>query len=922
MAGAVSSAVPYVGRARHRAAVAQAFREPGHVVVVRGEAGVGKSALVATERTTALTEVIWGACLQLAGQPLPLAALEQIFDARGGWPADSAEPQAPEQRLRVVRQWAEALVPSGGTTSTTLVVEDLHWADETTCDLLVYLASTAGRRRLSLVVTLRDDETPRVGRVRQVAAELSRLPGAVDVELDRLDRAEAAELIALLTGHPASDIDSWYEQSQGNPYLLGELVKDPGARRVKDVLLSRVRALGPQSAELVGLAAIFGLWVSDAHLYSASALAPGAYAAAVREAINAGVLVVDGADYAFRHSLMCEAVLSELLPIERRILHERAARTLGAGQSDDVVTAASVSLHWSAAGVPDQAAEWSLRAARRARQRNAFAEAWGYYRRALDPALEPGGTGLELVLEAAGTARLAGDPTAAAALLEKALSGSTAAGAERACALERLGCFRWEAGLTTQSLAAYTEAAEALDEPVSAVHAQVWGAQARAAFIMAEFDEAIGLADRAVGAAREHGSDAVLADALTTRGTAGAFLGDGSAIELLREGVQLARSVEDRGVLCRSYANLILAYEYTGLPDEACTAALEGLRLLPEYGLELAVGAALACNATNMLRRRGRYAECEEVLAGLLDGRITQGQGLHLHLERAELQLAMGNTAAARTSLAAAASLTEVDEPAVVAAVATATAELFAQEGDADACYRTVDEALHRLADTQDTVFRTELVVIGLRNEADRGAAVPGRTDPAAVARIDRLAAELESLEPGDDALTSAAEHRAARTELGRARGTATAADWAESAASWQAVQRPREVAYALFREAECHAAARHRDKAAAAAGASRALAERLGARPVLAQVDALIARTRLSPAPVPRTPADSRPYGLTEREFEILALLGTGATNRQIARKLFISDRTVGVHVSRVLHKLQVTNRAQAAAVAARVAR
>jgi DNA-binding CsgD family transcriptional regulator len=255
--------------------------------------------------------------------------------------------------------------------------------------------------------------------------------------------------------------------------------------------------------------------------------------------------------------------------------------------------------------------------------------------------------------------------------------------------------------------------------------------------------------------------------------------------------------------------------------------------------------------------------------------------------------------------------------------VATATAQLFAQEGDAEQCYRTVDEALHRLAGTQDTFFRTELVAIGLRNEADRSGPVPGRADAAATARVDRLAAELDHLEPADDdTVNSAAEHRAARTELARARGTATAAEWAASAALWQEVQRPREEAYALFRQAECHAAAKQRDKAAAAAGAARALAERLGARPVLAQVEALIARTRLAPLSAPRTPADSRPYGLTEREFEILALLGTGATNRQIARKLFISDRTVGVHVSRVLHKLQVTNRAQAAALAARVAR
>jgi DNA-binding CsgD family transcriptional regulator len=234
-----------------------------------------------------------------------------------------------------------------------------------------------------------------------------------------------------------------------------------------------------------------------------------------------------------------------------------------------------------------------------------------------------------------------------------------------------------------------------------------------------------------------------------------------------------------------------------------------------------------------------------------------------------------------------------------------------------------VDEALRRLAGTQDKHFRAELVSIGLRSEADRSGPVPGRPHPAAVARIERLAADLDQLEKAsDDDVHYAAEHSTARAELARARYEATAAQWAACAQLWRTALRPREEAYALFRQAECHADARQRDQAAAAAGAAHALALRLGARPVLAEIDALLARTRLSPAPPPRPPADDRPYGLTEREFEILALLGTGATNRQIARKLFISDRTVGVHVSRVLHKLQVTNRAQAAAVAARVAR
>src|SRR3954469_14946603 len=205
-----TAGVPYIGRTHHRATVAAAFTEPGHIVLVCGEAGVGKSSLVAAERAGAVTEVIEGSCLQLAGQPLPLAALEQIFDARGGWPEepDGWQQQSAEQRLRAIRQWADALVPVGAATTTTLVVDDLHWADETTCDFLVYLACTARRRRLSLVMTYRDDETPRLGRIEQAVAELTRLPGATCLQLDRLDRAEAAELVAALTGGDDVDVDA------------------------------------------------------------------------------------------------------------------------------------------------------------------------------------------------------------------------------------------------------------------------------------------------------------------------------------------------------------------------------------------------------------------------------------------------------------------------------------------------------------------------------------------------------------------------------------------------------------------------------------------------------------------------------------------------------------------------------------------
>ena len=205
---------------------------------------------------------------------------------------------------------------------------------------------------------------------------------------------------------------------------------------MKDVLLSRVRAPGPDAAELVRLAAVFGLWVADdAACTRRRGLPPDRYAAAVREAVDVGVLVVEGADYAFRHSLMCEAVLSQLLPIERRMLHERAARALAGDAGDDVVTAVAVSLHWAAAGMPGRGGRVEPARGAQGPAAQRLRRGLGHYQRALRvrPARAARTrTDLDLVLEAAGTARLAGDPAAAAALLEEALRADRPTGAERA----------------------------------------------------------------------------------------------------------------------------------------------------------------------------------------------------------------------------------------------------------------------------------------------------------------------------------------------------------------------------------------------------------------------------------------------------------------------------------------------------------
>ena len=300
----------------------------------------------------------------------------------------------------------------------------------------------------------------------------------------------------------------------------------------------------------------------------------------------------------------------------------------------------------------------------------------------------------------------------------------------------------------------------------------------------------------------------------------------------------LARDVEDRAVLCRAYANLILAYEFTGLPAEACAAALEGLALLPEYGLELAVGAALACNAANMLVRRGHYDRCAAVLADLLDGRAVQGQGLHLHLERAELQLAHGRPGGgARPASRPRRRCEEADEPAVVAALAAATGGAARPGGRPRRLPAGPStRRCARLAGTQDRRFRTELLVIGLRNEADRGRA-GARPRPTRRPRRGWTGWPPSSSELG--AADGRRRQPRRRTTARRAtswpgRGApATAADWAEAVAARggpRSAPARRRTACCARRSATPtpSGGTRRRPRRRAA----RAIAERLGAAP------------------------------------------------------------------------------------------
>jgi DNA-binding CsgD family transcriptional regulator/tetratricopeptide (TPR) repeat protein len=930
---------PMIGREPELQVLSDAYRQSDlypAAIVISGEAGIGKSRLVA-EFLAGLPpgRAVFGSCLQLAGEPLSLAAIEDAMQQLGRAgievSAPSELPAGAVSRLQQFDIWLDRIEQAGdGVAPVVLVIEDLQWADESTLAFLTYVARVLPRRRLMLVTTRRDDQSPTTASCAEAMSELLRVPHVTTVQLTRLTAPQVAELVMSLGGDlfDPESVTSLHSRSEGNPYLLMELAVASGEipAHVHDVLLARTRRLDNDTQGLIRLAAVGGLSIDDDVLWRASSMDCDRYLSAVHAAVGAGVLVLQTDRYAFRHSLTREAVLSQLLPLEVRRLHAAVATGLeGSGTGEDLTTAAAIAVHWYAAGEPERAFPAACAAARLAASRHGYAEAWHHFQRALELSdFENGGPQQAgLLTEAAEAARWSGDIAAGVHLLRHALGDMEEPG-ERARLLERLGRYLWEAGDSAGSYAACTTAIELLaGAPPTPVRASVLAAQARASLIMTHNVRAADEARRAVRAAREWGLQAVEADALITLGVAVAVLQTGDGMEQLRQALGLLQPGDNLEGTCRCYANMAFVLEYSGRHDEACELALETLGAIGRHGLELGAGATLATNAAAILIGRGRYDECESLLSELLARGPLQGQALQLYVEQAQIEVARGRIGAARELMRAAADLaTTTADPWVVHALVVVEAEILAAEGRWLEARDCVGSALRRLADSEDAQIRARLCRIGLTIEADRIAAHPvrGGDDGPDTEAASWLGDQLPDVDAATGHADLVADCVTARAELARAHRQDTWEAWDQAATAWSTNQRPRETAYCRLRQAQRAADCRlFRDASVAAFEAER-LARQLGARPILEAVDGLVRRARLTTAhraPTGRTKRPTSPLGLTRREAEVLELIGAGATNQEIGHALYISRRTAAVHVSSVLHKLGVENRVKASAFA-----
>jgi len=450
-----------VGRAAELARLANLLDEAaaGHAVaaLVSGDAGVGKSRLVAEVAASAASRgftVLTGQCaeigdsvpylpfadalrtaspdLEAAVKTRPVLAM-LLPDGDGGYDRESDWSGLTKQQM--FGAMLGLLAELSDEAPVLLILEDLHWADATTRDLVTFLLRMLHRERVATIGTYRTDDLYRRHPLRPVLADLRRLPSVVQVELGPLPPSALAEhLSSIRNGRsrlPAAALNHIVERAEGNAYYAEELLAATTASGPSGALPSGLAALLMSRVELVSdaaqlvlrAAAVAGRRASDDLVRAAAALPEGRYDEAVREAVAHQLLVPDGADgYAFRHALLREAVYNDLLPGERTRLHARLAALLSG-----VPGAAAELAHHSLAShdVPGAFAA-SIRAGDQARRLGAPTEAHRHYDQALslwdrvdDAAAIAGISRGRLGLQSASTAFAAGDVPRAVQLLRR-----------------------------------------------------------------------------------------------------------------------------------------------------------------------------------------------------------------------------------------------------------------------------------------------------------------------------------------------------------------------------------------------------------------------------------------------------------------------------------------------------------------------
>jgi DNA-binding CsgD family transcriptional regulator len=937
----------FVGRSSELEALERALAEVragnGATVLVAGEAGIGKTRLaseLARRARDAGLDVLVGRSIDLVGTELPYQPFVDALRPLGTpWQGDAPHG---DSQLHVFEGVLALLAEHAAAVPTVLVLEDVHWADTSTLDLLVFLAHNLRESAVLVLATCRRDEESSAARMRRLESAVRRTGSSLVMDVAPLERDA---ITTLLEAHadaslPATLTDSIAARAEGNPFFAVELLAAADEestelpRGLRDVLLQRVDRLDEPAQAVVRLAAAAGRDVAYS-LLTATASPEHDVRESLHRAVEHGVLVAvpETSSFRLRHALLAEAIYGTILPGEREELHARLAEAL-AGSGD--ARAAELAPHWAAAGRSTEALVASVEAAREAEAVFGLAEAHAHLERALalwdcvPDAAEL--TAVDLADLCARTAELAGQIGAApraAELVRRAIELVERDDTVRAARFyDRLGRYLHQSGKTQGALAAFERGVELVpSEPPSAERARALAALGEGLMLAWRFDESLSVSREALALGRAVAAREVELRALRDVGRDLAYLGQADeGLRRLSQVLELSEESRRAQDLLQAYASLTDVLMMLGRPRESAEAGQRGLEALREFGIDTTL---LVANTVESLLAIGEWDEADRASAAALRA-VTATFPYMLYMLRADLELGRGDFEAARGHLEAALATLREDRGQGIYDVFVAELALWERRWTEAEC--AVRNGLARATSRQAAQLRVWFAAKGLRAQAELAALARARRDAEAarawlgaaddlvdVAR--RAAAEASAITPnaGGWLVLAEAEHE-------RAQGEARPESWSEAAEAWERLERPPLAAYCRWREAEALVAARaSRVEASVPLREAHAVAERIGARPLLRELEALARRARLDlrPPDVDANGEDglAQALGLTPREGEILSLVARGYTDREIAETLVISVKTASVHVSHILGKLGVPSRREAAAIAHRLA-
>jgi DNA-binding CsgD family transcriptional regulator len=963
-----------VGRDEQMAALGSAFdsvRQGGpSAVLLGGEAGVGKSRLV-TEFGKQVEEsgarVLVGGCLELGTDGLPYAPFTAVLrglvremgaEAVGallpgratrelarllpelGEPDSGSDPF--EARARLFEAVLTALDHLARHSPVVLVIEDAHWADRSSRDLLTFLI---GNQRavsgLLIVVTFRSDDLHRTHPLRPLLVALDRISWVERVEVSRLTRSDTNELTQRILGRePRADVaDALYRRSEGNPLFVEALLSCDGdgcdgelshdlPETLRDLLLDGMRKLPEETQEVLRVASAGGTVIGHALLAAVTGLDDAALTRALRPAVLANVLHAHADGYAFRHELIREAVHEDLLPGEHGRLHSRFAEAIDAdpGLVPPGRSAIEMAHHWYSAHDAScaliaawQAAAQAGRSVAAAERLSLLARVLELWDRVADAAQRIGADHVRVLEEATHAAHDAGEFERGIALATSALR-ELEGGQRSALLLKERGHFKLKLG--RKDFAADLERAltYAPAQEAPGTRVQILLDLARCAPQLADERR---YAEEALALARQMGDEESEANALLTFAMFTADPGqqaapDSDVMRLIAQARARARRGGAHDVLVRAAVNESHLLEGAGEHELAAAAARRGVQSgvqsVDAQRLSRTYGSLLAMNEAEPLFALGRWAEAAEVAGGAINVYLASGP-----IHRAALKAVTGSIALARGDYAAAAEAETAARDALSGTRYEDQYQLPLARLEIALRLATAGPAA-ALAVTGQVLDRYDLSLASPRYAwpvitagavaclaSARDTARDGREEAAAVAdRLRTVAEKLEAFGPAQRAqqLTYAAADGHVAWLLHGGEGPPREA-WDLAADAWAALHEPHSQADALLHAAE--AALSRGDSGGAGTRLRQAaeLADELGARPLAEQIAIL-------------TPRKGPPKeGLTGREVEVLRLVTAGRSNREIAAELFISPKTASVHVSNILGKLGASTRGQAAAKA-----